>query len=187
MMLKRHPSKQSLHGCSPPVRRAERGRSAEIFANEQMKSSFATRFRARLSILTTRARETHRAGSSPRTTNNRMELMAVLRGLESIGEPARILIVTDSEYVSKGINEWLPVWREQRWRRGSGRRKKTIENLDLWQRLDEFLQRHQVTCEWVRSHCGHPENEECDRLARQAAEELNRELTRGGIAQCSDE
>jgi group II intron reverse transcriptase/maturase len=132
------------------------------------------------------AREAHRAGSSPRTTNNRMELMAVLRGLESIGEPARILIVTDSEYVSKGINEWLPVWREQQWRRGSGRRKKPIENLELWQRLDGFLQRHQVTCEWVRSHCGHPENEECDRLARQAAEELNRELTRGGIAQCSD-
>jgi len=116
----------------------------------------------------TRRRES-RSGSSPRTTNNRMELLAVLRGLESLAEPARVRLVVDSEYIVLGIEEWLPRWKQQDWRGGSGRRRKEVKNQDLWQRLDRQLQGHEITCEWVRGHSGHRENEECDRLAGEAA------------------
>jgi ribonuclease HI len=128
-----------------------------------------------LEDLRSRQRES-RSGSSPKTTNNRMELMAVLRGLESLAEPARVRLVIDSEYVSRGIDEWLPRWKQQGWRTGSGRRRKEVKNRGLWQRLDRQLQRHEVTCEWVRGHAGHPENETCDRLSRQAARQRLVEL-----------
>jgi ribonuclease HI len=116
-----------------------------------------------------------RAGSSPLTTNNRMELMAVIRALEAIHTRSTIRVVTDSEYVAKGINEWLPRWRMQNMRGGSRHRKRRLENDDLWRRIADFTDMHQVSCEWIRSHSGHPENEECDRLARQAAEQSLRD------------
>ena len=120
-----------------------------------------------------------RSGNSQRTTNNRMELMAVLRGLERLANPLTVHVVTDSQYVAQGITEWLPRWKDNGWKRGEPGRKKQIENEDLWRRLDAYLQRHEITCEWVRSHQGHPENEECDRLAQEAAQTLGQSQRMG--------
>ncbi|RMG41998.1 MAG: ribonuclease HI [Planctomycetota bacterium] len=109
-------------------------------------------------------------GSAPRTTNNQMELLAVIHGLEALRRKSRVHVVTDSEYVAKGCRLWLPVWKQQGWRRRQGRSFKPVRNEELWRRLDELLQRHDVTFEVVRGHSGHPENELCDRLAVQAAD-----------------
>ncbi len=113
----------------------------------------------------------HGYGSAPRTTNNQMELQAVIRGLEALRRPCRVHVVTDSEYVAKGCREWLPVWKQQGWRRRQGKSYRPVKNEELWRRLDELLQRHDVTFQVVRGHSGHPENELCDRLAVQAASE----------------
>ena len=111
-----------------------------------------------------------RAGGLHRTTNNRAELLAVIRGLESISPPASICIVTDSEYVAHGINEHLPGWKLRGWRAGFGRRKRPLQNADLWQRLDGLLEPHDVTCEWTKGHADCCQNRDCDQRARQAAE-----------------
>jgi ribonuclease HI len=103
-------------------------------------------------------------GSEPSTTNNRMELTAALRALEALKRPSRVEIYTDSEYLQRGISEWLPGWRRRGWRRKGG----ALKNADLWQALDSALQVHQVSWHWVRGHAGHRENEIVDRLARQA-------------------
>ena len=79
--------------------------------------------------------------------------------------PARITVISDSLYVVKGISEWLPRWKAQGWRAGSARRKRILENVDLWKKLDALLEPHSVTCRWVRGHTGDTWNEECDRLA----------------------
>lgn len=105
----------------------------------------------------------------PRTTNNRAELIAVIRGLERLSGPTRLEIVSDSEYVALGVTELLPKWKAQGWRAGSGKCKRDLKNADLWQMLDALLVRHTVTCEWVRGHSGHLLNEECDRLAHAAS------------------
>ena len=105
-------------------------------------------------------------GSFRRTTNNRMELTAVIRGLEAIQVPADVLVVTDSRYVSDGLNGQLERWAASGWKRGRGRG--ALRNPDLWQRLWELARRHRVTAEWVRAHAGHQENEECDALAAEA-------------------
>lgn len=112
-----------------------------------------------------------RTGSHPRATNNRMELTAVLRGLQSLDRPSRVLIVSDSRYVIDSIVEHLPNWKENRWRGGAHGRGRQIANVRLWQRLDAALQQHHVTCRWVPAHAGVPLNEECDRLARQAVDQ----------------
>ncbi|MCU0485250.1 MAG: ribonuclease HI [Anaerolineales bacterium] len=104
-------------------------------------------------------------GSSPATTNNRMELTAAIEALHSLNQPCQVDLYTDSEYLRRGITEWLPRWRERGWRRKGGE----LANVDLWQRLDGVLEKHQVTWHWVRGHAGHVENERVDRLARQAA------------------
>lgn len=109
-----------------------------------------------------------RCGSQPDTTNNRMELTAVIRGLAALPEPAQVHLVVDSEYVSRSITEWLPRWQQNGWRSGN-RRKRELKNKDLWQQLYDLLLRHQVDCRWVRGHSGHPENEFVDRLAHEAA------------------
>lgn len=112
----------------------------------------------------------YQADSHPRATNNRMELLAAIRGLESLEGPCQVTLVTDSKYVADGVVEWLPRWKANKWRR-NGRGSGTIRNLRLWQRLDDLIRQHDVTVEWVHGHAGHPENEEVDRLARQAAVE----------------
>lgn len=108
-------------------------------------------------------------GGEPSTTNNRMELMAAIVGLESLKRPCRVHLTTDSQYVMKGVTEWMKSWKEKGWRTAA---KKPVKNVDLWQRLDELVGRHQVTWEWVRGHTGHPENERADQLANQGIDEL---------------
>jgi ribonuclease HI len=101
------------------------------------------------------------------TTNNRMELLATIEALACLTERCKINLTTDSQYVKNGINQWIKNWRKNGWRTSD---KKPVKNVDLWQRLDEQVARHDVTWHWVKGHSGHPENEACDQLARAAAE-----------------
>ncbi len=105
------------------------------------------------------------AGGEPNTTNNQMELQAVIEGLRALKKPSRVKVITDSQYVSRGMNEWVPKWIENGWRRRVGRRLEPVKNEDRWRLLVELCDRHSVAFEHVRGHAGHPENEECDRLA----------------------
>ncbi len=110
-------------------------------------------------------KEIERSGAERETTNNRMELLGVIRGLEALKRPASVELVTDSVYVGRGITEWLPKWKANGWRRREGKQLKDIKNEDLWRRLDHLLSRHRVRFTHVRGHAGHPENERCDTLA----------------------
>lgn len=105
------------------------------------------------------------SGAERHTTNNRMELMAAIEGLRAIKEACEVVMVTDSEYVKKGITEWMPKWKQNGWRTAN---RKPVKNADLWQALDEAVRDHQVTWQWVKGHSGHPENERVDQLARDA-------------------
>ena len=111
-------------------------------------------------------------GGLRRTTNNRAELTAVIKGLQRTPVDAHVHLVSDSRYVVGGINGWLRKWKRQGWRAGSGRHKRALQNQDLWQRLDVLLATRKVTAGWVRGHTGHPRNEECDHLANQAMQSL---------------
>lgn len=106
-------------------------------------------------------------GGEAETTNNRMELMAAIKALESLKSPCRVDLYTDSKYVQGGIKEWIKSWKAAGWKKKGG-----LKNVDLWQRLDAALARHHVTCHWVRGHDGHVENERADALARQGIENL---------------
>lgn len=110
-------------------------------------------------------KEVEGSGGERETTNNRMELTAVIRGLELLKRPTTVEVVTDSAYVGKGMSEWLPKWKANGWRRKEKGRLVEIKNEDLWRRLDELLQVHRVRFVHVRGHSGHPENERCDTLA----------------------
>ena len=101
-------------------------------------------------------------GGEPETTNNRMELMAVIRALEALKRPSRVRITTDSQYVKRGVTEWMVRWKRNGWRTAA---REPVKNRDLWERLDQALGRHQVEWQWVRGHAGHPDNERADRLA----------------------
>jgi len=104
-------------------------------------------------------------GAERETTNNRMEMTAVIRGLEALKRPTRVELLSDSQYVGKGLSDWMPKWKANGWRRREGKQLKPVKNEDLWRRLDELLARHQVKFTHVRGHAGHPENERCDTLA----------------------
>lgn len=108
-------------------------------------------------------------GAEPETTNNRMELSAIIAGLRSLPEPASVRIVTDSQYVVKGMTQWIHGWRRKGWRSASG---SPVKNRDLWEQLDALARTHRVRWEWIRGHNGHPENERADTLAREAIREL---------------
>jgi ribonuclease HI len=110
-------------------------------------------------------KELQRAGGEPETTNNRMEMQAVIEGLQSLNRPTHVKLVSDSTYVGKGLSEWLPKWKAQGWRRRDGGRLVPIKNEDLWRTLDGLLARHRVRFVHIRGHQGHPENECCDTLA----------------------
>ncbi|MBA6418797.1 ribonuclease HI [Pseudomonas neustonica] len=101
-------------------------------------------------------------GGELNTTNNRMELLAAIRGLEALKRSAEVVITTDSQYVMKGICEWMPNWKKRGWKTAS---KQPVKNADLWQQLDELVSQHQVEWRWVRGHTGHRENEIADELA----------------------
>ena len=105
------------------------------------------------------------SGGHPRTTNNKMELQAVIEGFRATPPGATVHIVTDSEYVAKGITSWLKGWIRNGWRTAS---KQPVKNQDQWEQLNDLLQAHPHKVEWVRGHNGHPENERCDELARAA-------------------
>ena len=114
-------------------------------------------------------------GGEDNTTNNRMELMAAIVGLETLTRPCQVRLTTDSQYVRKGITEWIAGWKRKNWRTSAG---KPVKNQDLWQRLDEQNQRHDVDWRWVKGHAGHRENEMADELACRGAEEILRNSER---------
>jgi len=101
-------------------------------------------------------------GGELNTTNNRMELLAAIRGLEALKREATVILTTDSQYVMKGVCEWMPNWKKRGWKTAS---KQPVKNVDLWQQLDELVNQHQVEWRWVRGHTGHRENEIADELA----------------------
>jgi ribonuclease HI len=109
------------------------------------------------------------SGGQSSTTNNQMELQAVISGLEALTRPSRVEVVTDSEYVAKGCTQWMPGWKADNWRRREGKQLKPVKNEDYWRKLDNLLQQHQVRFTVVRGHAGHAENERCDELAVAAA------------------
>jgi ribonuclease HI len=109
-------------------------------------------------------------GENP-TTNNRMELTAAIRALAELKRSCQVRLVTDSEYVMRGIQEWLPGWKKRGWKTSA---RQPVKNADLWQLLDEQVGRHQVAWEWVRGHTGHPGNERADQLANRGVDEVRR-------------
>jgi ribonuclease HI len=112
-----------------------------------------------------RRKELH--GGEVATTNNRMELTAVIEGLGALKRRSRVRVYTDSQYVQKGISEWIHQWKKKGWRTAD---RKAVKNDDLWRRLDELASGHAVEWHWVKGHAGHPENERADALARQACD-----------------
>ncbi|WP_022947297.1 ribonuclease HI [Methylohalobius crimeensis] len=120
-------------------------------------------------LLRYRNRERELYGAEPHTTNNRMELMAAISALENLKRPCQVLLSTDSRYLKQGITEWLPNWIRRNWKTAAG---KPVKNIDLWQRLVEAAEPHQIQWEWVRGHSGHPENERADQLANRAIDEM---------------
>lgn len=108
-------------------------------------------------------------GSEPATTNNRMELTAAIQALRALREPCRVALTTDSEYVRKGITEWLPNWKKRGWKTASGQ---PVKNADLWQQLEAACAPHRVQWHWVKGHSGHRENELADQLANAAIDAM---------------
>lgn len=120
-------------------------------------------------ILSFGDREKELKGAEAHTTNNRMELMAAIAALEALKKPCRIDLHTDSQYVQNGISSWIFGWKRNGWKTSD---KKPVKNVDLWQRLDEAMARHEVKWHWVKGHVGHELNERADQLARDAIAEL---------------
>src|SRR5690554_2395718 len=120
-------------------------------------------------LLVYKGKEKELWGGEIETTNNRMELMAAIRGLAELKRPCAVRLVTDSKYVMQGIQEWMPNWKKRGWKTSA---KRPVKNVDLWQRLDEQVARHEIEWEWVRGHTGHPGNERADALANRGAEEV---------------
>ncbi len=108
-------------------------------------------------------------GGEKETTNNRMELMAAIKGLAALTRPCRVMITTDSEYVRRGITEWMPGWKQRGWKTSN---KKPVKNMDLWQELEREAEKHEVSWHWVKGHSGHRENEIADELANRGIDEM---------------
>jgi ribonuclease HI len=121
-------------------------------------------------ILKTGNGERELFGGEAQTTNNRMELTAVIRALEVLAPQSEAAVYTDSQYVQKGISEWLHDWKRRGWRTAD---KKPVKNIDLWQQLDRLAAAHRVSWHWVKGHAGHPENERADALANRGVESLD--------------
>lgn len=117
------------------------------------------------------AHEKEMHGGEPVTTNNRMELLAVIEGLRALKRPCEVVIHTDSQYVMKGMTEWLANWKRRGWVTAD---KKPVKNVELWQALDEQVARHQVSWRWVRGHAGDPGNERADALANLGVDSARR-------------
>lgn len=108
-------------------------------------------------------------GGEALTTNNRMEMTAAIEALSALKRPVTAIITTDSQYLRKGITEWLPAWKARGWKTAD---RKPVKNVDLWQRLEEAMAPHRVEWHWVKGHNGHPENERADALARRGIAEI---------------
>jgi len=118
-------------------------------------------------LLRFRGQERELFGGEPHTTNNRMELLAVIKALEALNRPCSARVHTDSQYVQKGISEWIHNWKRRGWRTAD---KKPVKNVDLWQELDRLAVQHQLEWIWVKGHAGHEENERADQLANRGVE-----------------
>ncbi|HWL07107.1 MAG TPA: ribonuclease HI [Planctomicrobium sp.] len=114
-------------------------------------------------------KEKEASGGAPLTTNNQMELSAVIEGLQALSRESSVEVVTDSTYVAKGAMEWMPGWKKNGWRRREKGGWKPVKNVELWQAMDELLSRHRVSFKIIKGHAGHAENERCDQLAVAAA------------------
>jgi ribonuclease HI len=119
-------------------------------------------------LLRAKGAERELYGFEPDTTNNRMELTAAIKGLEALKRSCKVDLTTDSEYLRKGVTEWMANWKKRGWKTAS---KKPVANRDLWEALDELIHKHEVTFHWTRGHSGHPENERADELANRAIDE----------------
>jgi ribonuclease HI len=117
-----------------------------------------------------KAGKTELFGGERETTNNRMELMAVIRALETLPPGSKVEVHTDSQYVQKGMSEWLLDWKRRGWRTAD---KKPVKNVDLWRELDQLAGVHHIAWHWVRGHAGHPENERADALANRGVESMD--------------
>ena len=120
-------------------------------------------------MLLSGAHEKELRGGEILTTNNRMELTAAIRALAALKKPSAVALYTDSQYVRKGILEWLPQWKARDWRTAD---KKSVKNVDLWRQLEHEIERHEIEWHWVKGHAGVPGNERADRLANEAIDEL---------------
>jgi ribonuclease HI len=120
-------------------------------------------------LLRTGTRERTLHGGEPTTTNNRMELTAVIRALESLTRHCRVQLYTDSQYVQKGITQWIHDWKRRGWRTAG---KQAVKNVDLWQQLEALASAHEVSWHWVKGHAGHDGNERADALANRGIDEL---------------
>ncbi|MCX8087478.1 MAG: ribonuclease HI [Rhodocyclaceae bacterium] len=116
-------------------------------------------------------KEKELSGFEPATTNNRMELMAVIEALKALKRPVTARVYTDSQYVQKGISEWIHAWKRRGWQTAD---RQPVKNADLWRTLDELARQHRIEWHWVRGHVGHAENERVDALARAAIEQGRR-------------
>ncbi|MCG7983434.1 MAG: ribonuclease HI [Candidatus Thiodiazotropha lotti] len=113
--------------------------------------------------------EKHLYGGEATTTNNRMELLAVIKGLQQLKRSSRVAVTTDSQYVKNGITQWIHNWKKNGWKTAA---RKAVKNADLWQTLDSEVNKHQVDWYWVKGHAGHPGNELADQLANKGIQEL---------------
>ena len=120
-------------------------------------------------ILNCKGQEKELFGGEANTTNNRKELLAAIKALETLRRPCQITLSTDSQYLRKGITEWLAQWKRRNWHTAN---KKPVKNVDLWQRLEQAAATHEIQWEWVKGHSGHPGNEHADQLANRAIDEM---------------
>ncbi|MBS7325231.1 MAG: ribonuclease HI [Thiopseudomonas sp.] len=122
-------------------------------------------------LLQYKGKELELCGGEPDTTNNRMELMAVIQGLAALKRRSPVLLVTDSKYVMQGMQQWLAGWKKRGWKTAGNQ---PVKNQDLWQQLDALVQQHDVKWQWVAGHTGHPGNERADQLANKGVAEVLR-------------
>ncbi|REL29374.1 ribonuclease HI [Thalassotalea euphylliae] len=127
-------------------------------------------------LLIYKAHEKELSQGYQQTTNNRMELLAPIKALQTLKEGCKVTITTDSQYVRQGITNWIHNWLKNNWKTAS---KQPVKNVDLWKQLHAEVQRHEIEWKWVKGHSGHPENERCDELARTAAEGKNLIIDQG--------
>ena len=124
------------------------------------------------------------SGGQTATTNNRMELTAAIEALRALKEPCRVTFFTDSEYLRKGISQWVKRWKARNWKTLE---KTPVKNQELWRQLDALASEHQVAWHWLKAHAGHPQNERCDRLARREIEHIKKKFTRAQLASFLDQ